>query len=245
MNPQVYGIEHILYMVITSLVAVVCWILFIKFAKTEKSRTIILKIFGALLFIAILTNRLSQVFRYEEVRWHCIIPDSFCGTTSLVLSLGVLLGKKDNPVLHFAWLLGIFGGISTVVYPTFVSQNISFFYIPTISGLAHHSLAAFTVILLFTFGYINITYKKWHYVLLGLTSYMTLGAFLMQTFGYSDAFHMVKPLLSGTPLTAWVMAPIYAAVHGTIFLVFEIVRYYKRKKAKEIAPADEKERVAV
>ena len=203
------------------------------YAKTEKSQSVVLKVVGLLLFIAIVTNRLSQVFRYDTVRWYCIIPDSFCGMTSTVLSLGVLFGKKDNAVLHFAWLLGIFGGIATIVYPTFVSQDISFFYLPTISGLAHHSLAAFTVIMLFTFGYIDVTYKKWHYVLLGLTSYMTLGAFLMAVFHVSDAFHIVEPLIPGTPLTAWVMGPIYVIAHGLIFLIVELVKRRTRSEAEE------------
>ena len=224
MCPQVFGFEHILYIVVTTLIAVICWLLCRRYAKTDKSKSTILKTVGLLLFIAILTNRLSQVFRYDTVRWYCIIPDSFCGMTSTVLSLGILFGKKDNVVLHFAWLLGIFGGISTVIYPTFVSQDLSFFYLPTISGLAHHSLSAFAVIMLFTFKYVDITYKKWHWVLLGLTSYITVGAFLMAVFNVSDAFHIAEPLLSGTPLTAWVMGPIYAVVHGLIFLVFELIR---------------------
>ena len=232
MVPQVYGVEHILYMVITSIVAVACWILCLKFAKTEKSKDIIIRTIGLLLFVAIMTNRLSQVFRYGTVRWYCIIPDSFCGMTSLVLSLGMLLGKKDNAVLHFSWLLGIFGGISTVVYPTFVSQDASFFYIPTISGLAHHSFAAFAVIMLFTFGYIDITYKKWHYVMFGLTSYMTVGAFLMAVFPIDDAFHIVEPLLEGTPLTAWVMGPIYVFAHGLIFIIVELVKRQKKNKSE-------------
>jgi hypothetical protein len=219
-------------MVITSIVAVACWILCLKFVKTEKSKDIIIRTIGLLLFVAIMTNRFSQVFRYGTVRWYCIIPDSFCGMTSLVLSLGMLLGKKDNAVLHFSWLLGIFGGISTVVYPTFVSQDASFFYIPTISGLAHHSFAAFAVIMLFTFGYIDITYKKWHYVMFGLTSYMTVGAFLMAVFPIDDAFHIVEPLLEGTPLTAWVMGPIYVFAHGLIFLIVEIVKRHKKSKAE-------------
>lgn len=232
MVPQVYGVEHILYMVITSIVAVACWILCLKFAKTEKSKDIIIRTIGLLLFVAIMTNRLSQVFRYGTVRWYCIIPDSFCGMTSLVLSLGMLLGKKDNAVLHFSWLLGIFGGISTVVYPTFVSQDASFFYIPTISGLAHHSFAAFAVIMLFTFGYIDITYKKWHYVMFGLTSYITVGAFLMAVFPIDDAFHIVEPLLEGTPLTAWVMGPIYVFAHGLIFIIVELVKHQKKSKSE-------------
>ena len=114
MPPQLFGIEHILYIVITTVVAVVGLLLAKKYAKSEKAQTLVLKGIAAALFAAIMANRLSQVFRYDTVRWYCIIPDSFCGMTSLVLSLAVLLGKKDNDVLHFVWLLGIFGGISTV-----------------------------------------------------------------------------------------------------------------------------------
>ncbi len=244
MYPQMYGIEHVIYLIITILMAVGCWIFSIKYAKSEKTKSIILKILGILLFAAILTNRLSQVFRYDQVRWYCIIPDSFCGMTSLVISLGTIFGKKNNPLLHFAWLLGIFGGIATVVYPTFLDQDISFFYLPTISGLAHHSLSAFTVIMLLTFGWIDITYKKWHYVMFGLTSYMTVGAFLMAVFHVDDAFHIVEPLLSGTPLTAWVMAPMYIVAHGLIFLVYELFKQRKTSLLKE-AFTDEREEATV
>ena len=170
-----------------------------KFAKTEKSQNITLKILAGLLFVSIITNRLSQVFRYDNVRWHCIIPDSFCGMTSLVLSLAVLFGKKNNGVLHFVWLLGLFGGVSTVIYADFVGQSSSIFYLPTISGLLHHSFSAMLVVALLMFKYIDVTYKKWYCTLFGFTCYLTVGAFLMHTFDMSDAFHIAEPLLSGTP----------------------------------------------
>ena len=227
MVPQVFGKEHILYIIISTVIGSVGLILIKKYAKEEKTQNLILKILASLLLICILANRLSQVFRYENVRWHLIIPDSFCGMTSLVIALAVLFGKKDNVVLHFAWLLGIFGGIATVVYPTFVSQHQSFFYLPTISGLLHHSFCAITVIALLMLNQIDITYKKWYCVIFGFTAYLTVGAFLMSVFDMSDAFHIVEPLLSDTPLTAWVMAPMYIFAHGLIFAVIELV---KRKK---------------
>ena len=171
-----------------------------------------------------MTNRLSQVFRYDNVRWYCIIPDSFCAMTSLVLSLAVLFGKKDNNVYHFVWLLGLFGGISTVIYATFLDQNPSFFYIPTFTGLLHHSFSAIVVVALLMFKQINITYKKWYCTLFGFTCYLTLGAFMMHTFNLSDVFHIAEPLLPDTPLTAWVMAPMYAAAYATILFVIELVR---------------------
>lgn len=229
MRPQLFGTEHILYLIITTLIASATLLLAKKYAKTEKSQIIFLKVLAALLFVAIITNRLSQVFRYDTVRWYLIIPDSFCGMTSLVTALAVLFGKKNNNVYHFIWLLGLFGGISTAIYATFVDQDVSFFYLPTISGLLHHSLCATVIVGLFMFGQIELTYKKWYCTFFGFTTYLTLGAFMMHTFNMSDAYHIAEPLLSNTPLTAWVMAPMYAVGYGLILFVVEIVRKKKKK----------------
>ena len=230
MAPELFGIEHNLYIIISTILGGVGLFLAYKYAKTDKTQKIILKSLAIALFISVMTNRLSQVFRYDNVRWYCIIPDSFCAMTSLVLSLAVLFGKKDNNVYHFVWLLGLFGGISSVIYATFVSQNPSFFYIPTFTGLLHHSFSAMVVVALLMFKQINITYKKWYCTLFGFTCYLTLGAFMMHTFNLSDAFHIAEPLLPDTPLTAWVMAPMYAVAYATILFVIELVR----KKLKAI-----------
>ena len=229
MQPQLFGPEHILYIVISTVFCGGALLLGKKYAKTEKSQSLFLKSLALLLFVAIMTNRLSQVFRYEEVRWYTIIPDSFCGMTSLALAVAVLLGKKDNCAYHFLWLLGLFGGISTVIYATFVGQGPTIFYLPTISGLAHHSLSATVVIALLMLGQIRITYKKWYCTFFGFTAYMTLGAFLMATFPITDAFHIVEPLLSDTPLTAWVMAPMYAVAYALILWIIELCRKRKNK----------------
>ena len=224
MNPQLFGIEHILYIIISTVLASAVLLSAKRFAKTEGSQRVFLKALAVLLFAAILTNRLSQVFRYEDVRWYAIIPDSFCGMTSLVLSLAVLFGKRDNCVLHFVWILGLFGGISTVIYASFIGQGPSVFYLPTISGLVHHSFSATLVIALLMFRQIDITYKKWYCTLFGFTCYLTVGAFLMQAFDLSDAFHIAEPLLPGTPLTAWVMAPMYAAAYALLLFIIEIIK---------------------
>ena len=152
--------------------------------------------------------------------------------TSLVLALAVLVGKKDNDVLHFVWILALFGGIATIAYPNFLDQGPTVFYLPTISGLLHHSLTLVTVAALLLFNQIHITYKKWYCTLFGFTSYLTMGAFQMAVFGFSDSFHIAEPILSGTPLTAWVMAPLYAVGYGLVLLVIELVR--KKMAAKTV-----------
>ena len=227
MAPELFGIEHILYIIISTILGGISLFFAYKYVKTEKAQSLFLKVLAIALFISVMTNRVSQVFRYDIVRWYCLIPDSFCAMTSLVLSLAVIFGKKDNCIYHFVWLLGLFGGVSTVIYATFVGQDSSFFYIPTITGLLHHSFSALLVVALLMFKQIDITYKKWYYTLFGFTSYLTVGAFLMHTFNLSDAFHIAEPLLPGTPLTAWFMAPIYAIAYAIILVLIEL---FKRKR---------------
>ena len=148
--------------------------------------------------------------------------------TSLLLALAVLFGKKDNCVYHFTWCLGLVGALITVFNPTFLDQGPTVFYLPTISGLLHHSVALVVVGALLIFNQIQITYKKWYCTFFGFTAYMTVGAFQMAVLGFEDSFHIAQPILSGTPLTAWVMAPLYAVGYGLVLFVIELVR--RRKK---------------
>lgn len=230
MNLNVFGPVHLIYLFITIPLSVVGLFLAKKYVKSARAQDIVLKSIAILLFIWILINRLSQVFRYSNVRWEQIIPDSFCGMTSLALSLAVLFGKKDNVAYHFLWLLGLAGSLITIFNPTFLNQGPSVFYLPTISGLLHHSLCLVMVCALLLFNQIHITYKKWYCTLFGFTSYLTLGAFQMSVFGFSDSYHIAEPILSGTPLTAWVMAPIYAVAYGLVLLIIELARKYKESK---------------
>jgi hypothetical protein len=229
MDLNVFGSVHIIYLVITLPLSVLALFLGKKFAKSEKSQSIFLKSLAALLLIWIIINRLSQVYRYGLVRWEQIIPDSFCGMTSLILALAVLFGKKDNAVYHFVWFLGLLGALVTVLNPTFLDQGPSIFYLPTISGLLHHSLALVMIAALLLFGQVHITYKKWYCTFFGFTFYLSVGAFQMSVLGFPDAYHIAEPILSDTPLTAWVMAPLYAVGYGLVLLVIELVRKHLQK----------------
>ena len=128
--------------------------------------------------------------------------------------------------------LSLVGAIITLAYPSFLSQGSSVFYLPTISGLIHHSLALVMVIALLLFNQISFTYKKWYCSLFGFTTYFTIGAFEMSVFGFEDAFHIVEPMLTDTPLTAWVIAPIYIAGYAILLTTIELIRKHKNKKIK-------------
>ena len=52
----------------------------------------------------------------------------------------------------------------------------------------------------------------------------------MSVLGFVDAFHIVEPMISGTPLTAWVVAPIYIIGYSAMLLFIEIIRKRQIKK---------------
>ena len=229
MAPQRYGWQHLTYIAVMLVFAVVGLWLGKKYAKSERAKTIAVKSLSALLLVAVLVNRISVVFKTNPPEWNWLLPDSLCGLNSFVLALAVLCGKKDNSVLHFAWLAGLCGGVIVTIYPDFISQNSSFMYLPTISGLLHHTLSAVVAIALFVFGYIRISYQKWYCPFWGFICYLAAGAFFITVMGYGDAYHMVNPVLDNTPLTIWFIAPIFIALHLVITFTVELIRKKSKK----------------
>ncbi len=233
MNPQVFGKEHLIYVIISVLVAFTVCFLTKRYAKTEHAKNFVIKAAAAILFIIIFTNRLALVFEHDTPNWKKLITDSFCSTSSYVLSITLLIGKKNNNVLHFIWLVALAGGAITTFYPNFIDQHPSFMYPPTILGMMHHTWSAIVVILMFLLGHLDITYKKWYCTPIGLTAYLSFGAFLMCVMDYGNPFYMTGPALDGTPLTVWVIAPIYITAYALILAVTELVKY-KRKNTRKL-----------
>ena len=227
MNPHVYGPEHLIYIFVSLLVTFLTIFLSKKYAKTEKSQTIIIKVYALILFTTIFLNRIALVFEYDTPDWSRLLTDSFCSTSSYILSLSILFGKKNNIVLHFVWLISLVGGSIVTFYADFIGQNPSFLYPPTILGLIHHTLQAILVILILMFKYITITYKKSYVVLIGFAGYFLLGLFMKYVFGYGNPFYMYAPAISNTILTVWVLAPIYIVGYSIIILIIELIRKKK------------------
>lgn len=227
MNPQVFGREHLIYIAVSVVTALMVCLLAARFARTEKAQNAVVKWAGGLLFLIIFSNRLALVFEYETANWLKLITDSFCSTSSYVLALALIFGKRNNNVLHFVWLISLAGGAIATFYPNFIGQHPSFLYPPTILGMMHHTWSAIVVVLLFICQYLRLTYKKWYCTAVGFAAYLALGAFLMFVLDYGNPFYMVEPALDGTIFTVWVIAPIYAAVYALILWTVELVR--KRK----------------
>lgn len=74
-----------------------------------------------------------------------------------------------------------------------------------------------------------IYYLKYemYYTLVGFGCYILVGVFLMKAFNLNDAFHLFEPLISGTPLTTWVMAPMYIVGYALVLFCVEILKKNK------------------
>ena len=229
MGPKLFGWQHLVYLGLFVVVCVPGFICAKKYAKTEKAQNIILKCIATVLLGSIIFNRLSIVFKYDEPDWLCLIPSSICGLDSFFLSLAVLFGKKDNKALHFLWHISLVGGGLTSIAPSFIGQNPSFLYLPTISGLLHHTLSVVMVVALLVFNHVHITYTKWRYTIYGVGIYIAIGAFLITFVGLDDAVNMRSPLVGN--LTVWPLLPVYAVGYTIVLSVIELVRKKIAKKS--------------
>ena len=64
-------------------------------------------------------------------------------------------------------------------------------------------------------------------------AYITLGTFLIFVLDVNTAFYISHPILSGTPLTVWVLAPIFAVGYALYMLGLELIRRKWKSRKKE------------
>ena len=89
---KVFGIEHILYLVISILFLTLLGITLKKNVKKDEHIRLMFQIIGLIGLIVIILNRIAISLR-DNTFW-LLIPDSFCGMTSLLTSIGLLFFKK-------------------------------------------------------------------------------------------------------------------------------------------------------
>ena len=232
MNPQIFGWQHLTFLAIFIVISVITLFLIKKYAKTTKVQDIIVRIVGIILFACILWNRISIAVNHQDAIE--LIPNTFCGLSSLVLSLAVIFGKRNNEVLHFVLYVAFVGDLLTICYPDFIGQDPSFFYSATISGLLHHAVGLYLCILLELIYWFVPTYKKWKNLLIGFLAYITFGTFLINVLGFSSAFYINSPILDGTPLTIWIIAPTFGVGYFIYMAILEAIRR-RKKTQKEVS----------
>ena len=87
--PEVFGWEHLTYTAVFLALAIAAIVLILKYVKTEKTLSMIMRIIGGVLFICILWNRISICVSHKNAL--LLIPDTFCGILLLVFSYLVMV----------------------------------------------------------------------------------------------------------------------------------------------------------
>ncbi len=238
-EPKVFGWQHWLFLLFFVVAVTVSIFLLKKYKPSERAIRRILRIAALVHLGLIIFSRIAMTVWLED--WMSLFPDSFCSLSSVLLPIGMLFFlRKDGNYLHFIWYFALIGGVVTIVYPDFLSQDPSFFFPPTISGLLHHAMMAYNAILLVATGYFTPTLKKWYCLPLGGACVMTYGIFLLTALGEEDALHIETPLIEGTPLTWYVVVAIALTFSFLLMLAVDYFRVWRKKpKRVEEAPNEE------
>lgn len=226
--PKVFGWQHLTYLAIFFVLATLSLVLAKIFLKGKRGQTIFIKVLAGLTFASNLVCRIAVAVRGSNIRH--FYPYTICSLTSFALPLAVLCGKEDLDVYQALWYLGFVGGLGTLVYPDFIGQNQSFFYLATITGLLHHSFIFMLSIAMLMFGWFRPNIKKCYYFPMVFCGYITAGAFAQHVLEIDGSMLITEPILNGTPIDCWFILCVGSAGIALIALVYELVKKYILKK---------------
>ena len=213
-----YEGPHILIIVFWAIMTTLLILLTCLFAKSEKSKVIVIKTTAGVLLLAAILSR----FIYND--WtpsiQEFLPNTFCSTMGFVMPIFVLFCKKDSKNLYFALFAGFMGGLLTLLSGEDVGQErvqntiISYFY---------HSLMISLAMLCVAVKYSKPTLDKVPRIFVGLSIMVVYGVFSNQVFGYSNNMYLNSPLLDGTPLTWWLTGLLMMVIAIGISLIYEAI----------------------
>lgn len=238
MPVKLYGSEHITYLVVFVVVFAAAIVVAQLVTKTEKQREILLRATGGVLLAFTFFNRIALSVWHKNAVW--MLPNTYCGMSSLLLGACVLFGKPKMRIYDFLFYLELIGGLAAVFYPNFLGQASSIWFPPTISGLLHHSVGCILCVLLLQCKWFSPSLARWKEFPIGLCAYTVYGLFLLDVCGMTEAMQIDAPIISGTPLKWWFVLTVGSALLFVVLFCIEKVRAYRNNKvdsAKNTAPA--------
>ena len=97
-----YSTHHILFIVLSIACLAAAVSVFKLALKTDKARDIFIRCLGGLLTVSLIVNRISiTVWNNTGLGGLNLIPNTYCGMTSLLLGLFATFGKRAMKVFHF------------------------------------------------------------------------------------------------------------------------------------------------
>ncbi len=238
MEPKIFGLQHIIYLIVSIIITIV-GLIFVSKIKTEKGKFIAVKIGGLILLCTIILNRL-----FCEIFWPgSFMPTSLSGLLSFALSLSLIFCKKNSPVFQYLAFTALITGTIATVYPNYISQGLSFtasetkpaivhvyytiFCPPTITSLLHHSMQVFLAIMLIILGWVKFDIKRWYAWPLGYAVTVLYGLFMIKIKGNSDSIYINSSVLPGTPLNWFYGGLLFFAIHLITLIIIDVIKNKK------------------
>ena len=218
---EIYGLEHFLYLLVSFPIFILSIYLIKKYIKTERALRKTVTIVGIIYIIVLVWNRI--VTSIYLVGWSHFLPNLYCGISGIALSISMIFLKKDHIAFHCIVYISILGGLLTMIYPDFIVKGSSLFFMPTISGLIHHSLLLFVPIMLIVMGYVKPNVKKYLVLPLGMSLYISLGVFQITVMGYEDAMYIFEPVLQNTMFNWFGLAILFLPAHFLFLFVWQYI----------------------
>ncbi len=243
-----YCIEHILFMIISTIIMIFSIILLKKFFPKEKLN-IFYKIMAIISLILIIINRIV-VSKSRNGTFLDFIPDTFCSMMGFILPIVILFFEPQSKVFQYAIFAGFFGGAITFFYPDFLIYFDNFFNIHPFTGLLYHTLMLFYFISSICLGFFKPTFKNWASFIIGLSFMLVFAEFGNTALNQSNNMYLNAPLLSGTPLTWYLVGLLTILVYTLIIQLYEmiylpykewsIVRLFRKQKDKNVSEINNK-----
>ena len=227
MPPKLYGMQHIIYIVVFLIVFAAAVLVARFVTKTEKQQSLLIKIAGGILLALLIFNRISLAVWHKNAVW--LLPNTYCGMSSLLLAVVVIVGKPHNRIYDFIFYLETIGGIAAVFYPYFIGQGDTIFFPPTISGLLHHSVGFILCVLMVQCKWFSPSLKRWKEFPIGLSAYTLFGLFLLDVCKMPEAMLIDAPIVAGTPLKWWFILIFGSAALYLFLFCLEKIRARKKK----------------
>ena len=221
MPAKVFETEHIVYMLISFSLIITILILVKMYCKTDKAKTIAIKMGGGILLFLILLNRF-----FVSQHWNVTyLPTSICGTISLFFGAGLVFSKKDSSILHFLTYSAIFSGFLPTVFPDYLVNGPTIFFPATITSLLHHSVCFMMSIMVLELKYITPNLKKWYAWPLGYCVLVFYGLFNIKILNQSDSMNINNPIFANTPLNFFYLGLMFFAVYIIFLFLYDTIKY--------------------
>lgn len=241
---EIYGLEHIIYLVI-SLILIIGLTIVFKFFIPKEKMFIVMKVLSAISLVLIIINRIV-VANSRNKDFVSFLPDTYCSMMGFVLPIVVLIFKPTTKTFQYAIFAGMIGGLLTLFYPDFLVYFDNIFNIHPFTGLLYHTFMFFIFIVAISTGYFKPSFKNWSSLPIGLAFMVVVGAFGNSALNQSNNMYLNAPLISDSILTWWFVGILFLILYTLILQIYEmstlpvkewsIVRLYnklKRKKSQE------------